>query len=311
VKLLIAGLRGFCAGVVRAISVVEQALEICDGTVYVRKEIIHNRYVVDELRGRGAVFVEELDEVPDGQVVIFSAHGIAPSVRETAKRKRLQTIDATCPLVTKVHLEVVQFARKGYTIIFVGHKEHDETIGTLGEAPDAIRVVGSRAEAERVEVANPEKVVYLTQTTLSVDDTRDIVEVLHRRFPKLAAPAKEDICYATQNRQDAVKALAKHVEVLLVLGAPNSSNSLRLCEVAQARNVRAHLIETAADIRMEWLDGVKTIGLTASASAPEILVQQVVDFARTRLGITDIEELDTVKEDVHFSMPHELTRMMA
>ena len=310
-KLLIAGLRGFCAGVVRAISVVEQALEICDGTVYVRKEIIHNRYVVDELRGRGAVFVEELDEVPDGQVVIFSAHGIAPSVRETAKRKRLQTIDATCPLVTKVHLEVVQFARKGYTIIFVGHKEHDETIGTLGEAPDAIRVVGSRAEAERVEVANPEKVVYLTQTTLSVDDTRDIVEVLHRRFPKLAAPAKEDICYATQNRQDAVKALAKHVEVLLVLGAPNSSNSLRLCEVAQARNVRAHLIETAADIRMEWLDGVKTIGLTASASAPEILVQQVVDFARTRLGITDIEELDTVKEDVHFSMPHELTRMMA
>ncbi len=308
-KLLIAGLRGFCAGVVRAISVVEQALEICEGTVYVRKEIIHNRYVVDELRGRGAVFVEELDEVPDGGVVIFSAHGISPAVRDTARRKKLRTIDATCPLVTKVHLEVVHFAKKGYTIIFVGHKDHDETIGTLGEAPGAIRVVGSRQEAERVQVDNPEKVVYLTQTTLSVDDTREIVDVLHQRFPALKSPPKEDICYATQNRQDAVKALASHVDVLLVLGAPNSSNSLRLCEVARGRNIRAHLIETAADIRLEWLQDAKVVGLTASASAPEILVQEVVDFARTRLGITDIEELDTVKEDVHFSLPQELIAM--
>jgi 4-hydroxy-3-methylbut-2-enyl diphosphate reductase len=306
---MIAGLRGFCAGVVRAISVVEQALEICEGTVYVRKEIIHNRYVVEELRNRGAVFVEELDEVPDGEVVIFSAHGISPAVRETARRKKLQTIDATCPLVTKVHLEVVHFAKKGYTIIFVGHKDHDETIGTFGEAPGAIRVVGTRDEAERVQVDNPEKVVYLTQTTLSVDDTRDIVDVLHRRFPALQSPPKEDICYATQNRQDAVKALASHVDVLLVLGAPNSSNSLRLCEVARARNIRAYLIETAADIRVEWLEGANVVGLTASASAPEILVQQVVDFARTRLGIADIEELDTVREDVHFSLPHELTAM--
>ena len=308
-KLLIAGLRGFCAGVVRAISVVEQALEICEGTVYVRKEIIHNRYVVDELRDRGAVFVDELDEVPDGQVVIFSAHGISPAVRDTARRKRLRTIDATCPLVTKVHLEVVHFAKQGYTILFVGHKDHDETIGTLGEAPGAIRVVGSREEAERVEVADPHKVVYLTQTTLSVDDTREIVDVLHQRFPALKAPPKEDICYATQNRQDAVKALASHVDVLLVLGAPNSSNSLRLCEVARARNIRAHLIETAADIRLEWLENAKVVGLTASASAPEILVQQVIDYARTELGITDIEELDTVKEDVHFSLPHELAAM--
>ena len=308
-RLLIAGLRGFCAGVVRAISVVEQALEICEGTVYVRKEIIHNRYVVDELRDRGAVFVEELDEVPDGGVVIFSAHGISPAVRDTARRKRLHTIDATCPLVTKVHLEVVHFAKKGYTIIFVGHKDHDETIGTLGEAPGAIRVVGSREEAERVQVADPQRVVYLTQTTLSVDDTREIVDVLHRRFPALKSPPKEDICYATQNRQDAVKALAAHVDVLLVLGAPNSSNSLRLCEVARARNIRAYLIETAADIRLEWLEDAKVVGLTASASAPEILVQQVVEFARTKLGITDIEELDTVKEDVHFSLPHELTAM--
>jgi 4-hydroxy-3-methylbut-2-enyl diphosphate reductase len=308
-RLLIAGLRGFCAGVVRAISVVEKALEICEGTVYVRKEIIHNRYVVDELRDRGAVFVEELEEVPDGAVVIFSAHGISPAVRETARQKKLLTIDATCPLVTKVHLEVVQFAKKGYTIIFVGHRDHDETIGTFGEAPGAIRVVGSKEEARLVHVENPNKVCYLTQTTLSVDDTREIVQILHDRFPALQSPPKEDICYATQNRQDAVKALARHVDVLLVLGAPNSSNSLRLCEVARARNIEAYLIETAADIRKEWLDGVGVIGLTASASAPEILVQQVVDFAREQLGIVEIEELDTVKEDVHFSLPHELAAL--
>jgi len=308
-KLLIAGLRGFCAGVVRAISVVEKELEISDGTVYVRKEIIHNRYVVDELRARGAVFVEELEEVPDGAAVIFSAHGISPTVRDTARDKQLRTIDATCPLVTKVHLEVVQYAKRGYTIIFVGHKDHDETIGTLGEAPDAIRVVGSKEEAAQVEVEDPEKVVYLTQTTLSVDDTREIVRVLEERFPKLKAPPKEDICYATQNRQDAVKALAAHVDVLLVLGAPNSSNSLRLCEVARAKNVPAYLIETAADIRMAWLDSARVIGLTASASAPEVLVQQVIDFARDRLGITSIEELNTVTEDVHFSLPHELTTL--
>jgi 4-hydroxy-3-methylbut-2-enyl diphosphate reductase len=295
--------------VVRAISVVEKALEISDDTVYVRKEIIHNRYVVEELGRRGAVFVEELDEVPDGAAVIFSAHGIAPSVRETARKKALRTIDATCPLVTKVHLEVVQYAKKGYTIIFVGHKDHDETIGTLGEAPQAIRVVGSKEEARRVEVENPEKVVYLTQTTLSVDDTREIVQILEERFPALQAPPKEDICYATQNRQDAVKALAAHVDVLLVLGAPNSSNSLRLCEVARARNVRAYLIETAADIRLEWLEGVRVVGLTASASAPEILVQQVINFAREQLGITDVEELNTVTEDVHFSLPHELNAL--
>lgn len=308
-KLLIAGLRGFCAGVVRAISVVEKALEICDGAVYVRKEIIHNRYVVDELRDRGAVFVDELDEVPDGATVIFSAHGISPEVRDTARRKKLLTIDATCPLVTKVHLEVIQWAKKGYTIIFVGHKDHDETIGTLGEAPGAIRVVGSKEEARRVEVDDPARVVYLTQTTLSVDDTREIVQVLHQRFPSLQSPAKEDICYATQNRQDAVKALAGCVDVLLVLGAPNSSNSLRLCEVARARNVPAWLIETAADIRLEWLDGARVVGLTASASAPEILVQEVIAFAREHLGITEVEELQTVTEDVHFSLPHELSAL--
>jgi 4-hydroxy-3-methylbut-2-en-1-yl diphosphate reductase len=308
-KLLIAGLRGFCAGVVRAISVVEKALEICDGTVYVRKEIIHNRYVVEELRRRGAVFVEELEEVPDGAAVIFSAHGISPAVRETARQKKLLTIDATCPLVTKVHLEVVRYAKQGYTIIFVGHKDHDETIGTLGEAPGAIRVVGSKEEAQRVQVDNPENVVYLTQTTLSVDDTREIVQILEQRFPALQAPPKEDICYATQNRQDAVKALAAYVDILLVLGAPNSSNSLRLCEVARSKNIQAYLIETADDIRLEWLEGVRVIGLTASASAPEILVQQVISFAREQLGVREVEELDTVTEDVYFSLPHELAAL--
>jgi 4-hydroxy-3-methylbut-2-enyl diphosphate reductase len=308
-KLLIAGLRGFCAGVVRAIAVVEQALEICDGTVYVRKEIIHNRYVVDELRRRGAVFVEEVDEVPDGSWLIYSAHGVSPSVRDAAKRKRLRTIDATCPLVTKVHLEVVQFARRGYTIIFIGHRDHDETIGTLGEAPGAICVVSSKAEAESVEIADPTRIVYLTQTTLSVDDTREIVDVLKRRFPLLQMPPKDDICYATQNRQDAVKALTAHIDVLLVLGAPNSSNSLRLCEVARARNVPAFLIETVDDIQMQWLDGASVVGLTASASAPEVLVQSVIDFAREKLSVRKVEELETVTENVHFLVPGELTAL--
>jgi 4-hydroxy-3-methylbut-2-en-1-yl diphosphate reductase len=309
-KLLIAALRGFCAGVVRAIDVVETALEICDGPVYVRKEIIHNRYVVDELRRKGAIFVEEVAEVPDGAWLIFSAHGISPAVRAAATQKRLRTIDATCPLVTKVHLEVIRYSRAGFTIVFIGHRNHDEAIGTLGEAPRSICLVGSKEEAERVEIADPEKVVYLTQTTLSVDDTSEIVEILRRRFPKLTIPPKDDICYATQNRQDAVKALAPHVDALLVLGAPNSSNSLRLCEVAASRNLPAHLIETAADIRLEWLEGVHTLGLTASASAPEILVRQVIDFARDRLGVTCVEEFETVSEDVHFTLPNELITAM-
>ena len=305
-KLLVAGLRGFCAGVVRAIDVVERALEVCQAPVYVRKEIIHNRYVVDELRGKGAIFVEEVDEVPDASWLIYSAHGISPTVREAAREKRLKTIDATCPLVTKVHLEAIHYARKGYTIILIGHREHDETIGTLGEAPGAIRLVGTREEAETVEVPDPEKVAYLTQTTLSLDDTREIAEVLKRRFPNMVNPAKGDICYATQNRQDAVKAMAPHVDALLVLGAPNSSNSLRLCEVGRAHDVPSYLIERAVDIRPEWLQGVRVLGLTASASAPEILVQEVVDYARKTLGVKTVEEFETVKEDVNFPLPTEL-----
>jgi len=309
-KLLVAGLRGFCAGVVRAIDVVDRALHVCDGPVYVRKEIIHNRYVVDELRAKGAVFVEEADEVPDGSWLIYSAHGISPTVREAARRKRLRTIDATCPLVTKVHLEAIHYARKGYTIVLIGHQDHEETIGTLGEAPGSIRLVGSKEEAETVQVPDPDKVAYLTQTTLSLDDTREIVEILKRRFPNMASPPKGDICYATQNRQDAVRAMAPHVDALLVLGAPNSSNSLRLCEVGLAHDVPSYLIERAADIRPEWLAGVRVLGLTASASAPEVLVREVVDYAREELGVSVVEEFETVTEDVNFPLPPELKALL-
>ena len=309
-KLLIAGLRGFCAGVVRAIDVVEKALEVCDGPVYVRKEIIHNRYVVDELRGKGARFVEEVSDVPDGSWLIYSAHGISPEVRKSATDKALRTIDATCPLVTKVHLEALHYAKLGYTILFIGHEDHDETIGTLGEAPGAIRLVETVADAESVSVADPERVAYLTQTTLSLDDTREIVATLKRRFPKMISPPKADICYATQNRQDAVRAMAPHIDSLLVLGAPNSSNSLRLCEVAQGNNVAAHLIERARDIRPEWLEGVRVLGLTASASAPEILVREVIDRCRQEFGVTDVEEFETVKEDVNFALPTEIKALL-
>jgi 4-hydroxy-3-methylbut-2-enyl diphosphate reductase len=309
--LLVAGLRGFCAGVVRAIDVVDQALAVCDGPVYVRKEIIHNRYVVEELRRKGAIFVEEAEDVPDGAWLIYSAHGVAPGVRDTSRTKGLKTIDATCPLVTKVHLEAIHYARKGYTILLIGHQDHDETIGTLGEAPEAIRLVGTREEAETVQVPDPDRVAYLTQTTLSLDDTREIAEILKRRFPKLVSPPKGDICYATQNRQDAVRAMAPHVDALLVLGAPNSSNSLRLCEVARAHNLPSYLIERAGDIRPEWLTGVRVLGLTASASAPEVLVREVVDYAREKLGAREVREFETVQEDVSFPLPLELKALLA
>ena len=309
-KLLVAGLRGFCAGVVRAIDVVEKALQVCDGPVFVRKEIIHNRYVVDELREKGARFVEEIDEVPDQAWLIYSAHGIAPTVRDAAGRKSLRTIDATCPLVTKVHFEALHYAKQGFTIIFIGHADHDEAIGTVGEAPEAIRTVGTTEEAEKVEVADPDRVAYLTQTTLSFDDTEEIVRILKRRFPNLVGPSKADICYATQNRQDAVKAMASHIDLLLVLGAPNSSNSLRLCEVARAQNVPSYLIERATDIRPEWLTGVRTLGLTASASAPEVLVREVIDHTRKNFGVRSVEEFQTVTEDVNFSLPVELKDLL-
>jgi 4-hydroxy-3-methylbut-2-enyl diphosphate reductase len=309
-KLLVAGLRGFCAGVVRAIEVVEKALEVCDGPLYVRKEIIHNRYVVQQLQQKGVRFVEEVGDVPPHSWLIYSAHGVAPSVRRAARARGIKTIDATCPLVTKVHLEAIRYAKKGFTILLIGHKDHDETIGTVGEAPGSILVVGTKEQAATLEVPDPSRVAYLTQTTLSLDDAREIVEVLRRRFPGLTGPSTEDICYATQNRQDAVRAMAPHVDVLLVLGAPNSSNSLRLCEVAQAKGVSSHLIERASDIRPEWVRGVKVVGLTASASAPEILVQEVVDYARRVLGVRQVEEFETVKEEVTFGLPRELKALL-
>jgi 4-hydroxy-3-methylbut-2-enyl diphosphate reductase len=309
-KLVVAGLRGFCAGVVRAIDVVEKALEVCDGPVYVRKEIIHNRYVVDDLRRKGARFVEEVDDVPDGAWLIYSAHGVSPEVRARAGRRGLRTIDATCPLVTKVHLEALHYAKNGYTIVLIGHEDHDETVGTLGEAPGAIRIVSSREEALAVEVPDPARVAYLTQTTLSMDDTRDIVEALRERFPRMASPSKGDICYATQNRQDAVKEMASRIDRLLVLGAPNSSNSIRLCEVSERAGVPAHLIERADQIRPEWMNGARVLGLTASASAPEVLVWEVVDWCREHLGVETVEEFETVKEDVHFALPTELKALL-
>ena len=309
-KLVMAKIRGFCAGVVRAIDVVEKTLEICGKPVYVRHEIIHNRYVVDELRQKGAVFVEELSEVPNGSWLIFSAHGVGPDVVAEARSRQLKIIDATCPLVTKVHLEAIALAKQDYTIALIGHRDHVETIGTLGEAPDHMIVVGSVAEAETITVPNPDKIAYLTQTTLSLDDTREIVAVLKRRFPKLGAPKKDDICYATQNRQNAVKAMVPSIDLLLVLGAPNSSNSNRLVEVALAKGVKSRLIERAADIKDEWLEGVKTLGLTSGASAPEILFQEVVTLCKQRYGVKDIEELETVEEHEHFGLPAELMKML-
>ncbi|MDD5302601.1 MAG: 4-hydroxy-3-methylbut-2-enyl diphosphate reductase [Elusimicrobia bacterium] len=309
-KLVIAKIRGFCAGVVRAIEVVERALELCGGKVYVRHEIIHNRYVVDELRQKGAIFVEELSEVPNGSWLIFSAHGVGPDVVAEARARQLKIIDATCPLVTKVHLEAIALAKKDYTIALIGHRDHVETIGTLGEAPEHMVVVGSVAEAEKISVPNPDKIAYLTQTTLSLDDTREIVAVLKRRFPKLGAPKKDDICYATQNRQNAVKAMVPSVDLLLVLGAPNSSNSNRLVEVALAKGVKSRLIERASDIKDEWLLGVKTLGLTSGASAPEILFQEVVTLCKDRYGVKTVEEVETVEENEHFGLPYELVKMI-
>jgi len=306
-KLILATPRGFCAGVDRAIDVVKIALDLYDEPVYVRKEIVHNRHVVDELRKKGAIFVDDLDEVPDGALVIYSAHGVSPEVRAQAAAKRLKVIDATCPLVTKVHNEASKFAREGHSIILVGHKGHDEVIGTTGEAPDAITVIGSVEQLEELNVPDPTKVAVITQTTLSLDDTTGIVEALRRKFPALAFPSKEDICYATQNRQTALKELASRVDLILALGSQNSSNSKRLIEVAKGVGVRAHLIDDVSEINPAWLEGTRVIGVTAGASAPEHLVQGVVSYFK-ELGVTDIEEIESIKEEVNFGLPQELVR---
>ena len=305
-EVLLAGPRGFCAGVERAIDIVELALSVWPHPVYVRREIVHNRLVVETLRQKGAMFVDELDEVPDDATVIFSAHGISPAVRQEARRRKLRVIDATCPLVTKVHLEAIRYAREGYSIVLIGHEDHDEVIGTLGEAPERISVVDSVEEVERLTVPDPDKVAYLTQTTLSVDDTRDVIEALRRKFPRIVGPSRDDICYATQNRQTAVKRLVDDVDVLLVIGAANSSNAKRLVEVARTAGTQAHLINDVRDIQPEWLRGVTRVGITAGASTPEILVSQAVETLRTD-GVK-VREVHVVEEDVRFALPPELTK---
>jgi 4-hydroxy-3-methylbut-2-enyl diphosphate reductase len=302
--------RGFCAGVVRAIDIVRIALEKFGPPIYVRKEIVHNRFVVEELSAKGAVFVDEVDEVPDGQRVIYSAHGVAPEVREASQRRGLRVIDATCPLVTKVHVEAVRFAKEGDSLILIGHRDHDEVIGTLGEAPQATQVVGSVAEVEQLVVPDPARVAYLTQTTLSLDETAGIVEALRKKFPVIKGPAAADICYATQNRQTAVKQVVAQAELLLVVGSTNSSNSNRLVEVARNLGAAAHLIENYRAIQPRWLDGVRTVALTAGASAPEVLVEQVVSFLAT-FGFHDVRELEVMPENVRFGLPPQIVEAIS
>jgi len=304
---ILAAPRGFCAGVDRAIDIVNLALELYGSPVYVRKEIVHNAHVVQELGGRGAVFVDDLEEVPDGARVIFSAHGISPEVRTQAAAKGLRVIDATCPLVTKVHYEALKYDRDGRWIILVGHAGHDEVIGTMGHALGRMQLVGTVEEAEQVQVSAPDRVSVITQTTLSIDDTREIIAVLKRRFPSAVFPPKDDICYATQNRQVAVKQMAGTIDLLLVIGSPNSSNSMRLVEVAQADGVRAYLIDDVSEIDPVWLEGARTVGITAGASAPEHLVQEAIDFFR-RSGVSQVEEWDGIREDVVFALPPEIQK---
>ncbi len=299
--------RGFCAGVVRAIDVVKIALQVYPPPIYVRKEIVHNRHVVDELKSMGTVFVEELAEVPAGGRVIFSAHGVSPAVRVEAKQRKLQVIDATCPLVTKVHLEALRFAKQGYTILLIGHREHDEVVGTSGEAPEHTIVVSDEAEAAVVQVPNLDKVCYLTQTTLSLEETAGIIATLQSRFPKISPPPAQDICYATENRQLAVKAVAEICQLLLVVGSQNSSNSRRMVEVCRNAGTPAHLVDDFADVRPEWMENVETVVVTAGASAPEHLVQELVE-SLSAFGYSHVEEMEIKQEDVRFSLPSELQK---
>ena len=301
-KVLLSNPRGFCAGVDRAIEVVEMALELYDPPIYVRKQIVHNKHVIEVLSRKGAIFVDEIDQVPEGAVVIFSAHGVAPDVITKAGLKNLQVINATCPLVTKVHLEVRRFARQGLSILLVGHEGHDEVVGTMGEAPGKIHLIRNEAEAESVQVADPDRVAVTTQTTLSVDDASSIIDILKRRFPKLVTPSSDDICYATQNRQAAVKRIARKADLVLVLGSDNSSNSERLCEVARAAGTEAYLIDDASEIQPVWLERAEVVGITAGASAPESLVQDLVaDFKA--IGVEEIEEVEVTTERVTFTLP--------
>jgi 4-hydroxy-3-methylbut-2-en-1-yl diphosphate reductase len=309
-RLLLLKPRGFCAGVVRAIDIVRIALEAFGPPIYVRKEIVHNRFVVEELQRKGAIFVDSVAEVPKGERVIYSAHGVSPEVREGSKARKLRVIDATCPLVTKVHVEAVKFAKEGYSLILIGHRDHDEVIGTLGEAPTVTQVVGSPTEVAAVTVRDPNRVAYLTQTTLSLDETRDIIAALRRRFPNIKGPAAQDICYATENRQVAVKHVASDADLLLVVGSDNSSNSKRLVEVARSLGTPAHLIDNQSNIRQEWLTDVQTVALTAGASAPEHLVTEVVEYLAGK-GFADVQELEIMPENVRFGLPPEIIEAIA
>jgi 4-hydroxy-3-methylbut-2-en-1-yl diphosphate reductase len=302
-KILLLRPRGFCAGVVRAIDVVKIVLNLYGAPIYVRKEIVHNRHVVDELRAAGAIFVDELSEVPVGSRVIFSAHGVSPAVRAEARERQLQVIDATCPLVTKVHLEAVKFARQNHTIVLIGHKDHDEVVGTLGEAPESTFLVESVEDVDALNVKDPSKVSFITQTTLSLDETRDIVARLKERFASIKGPAAQDICYATENRQLAVKAVAPTCQALLVVGSQNSSNSRRLVEVCEQAGVPAYLVDDHRDVNPAWIDGIDTIAVTAGASAPEHLVQELLDYLKNRQHFSEVEEVELKEEDVRFSLP--------
>ncbi len=306
-ELLLASPRGFCAGVDRAIEIVELALEIYGKPVYVRHEIVHNRHVVEELRAKGAVFSDDLADVPEGALVVFSAHGVSPAVRAEAQRRKLRTLDATCPLVTKVHVEALRYARDAYEIVLVGHRGHVEVDGTLGHAPERMHLCETVDDVATLEVRDPNRLAVLTQTTLSVDDTREIIAALKLRFPAIRVPGKDDICYATQNRQNAVKALTGRVELVLVVGAPASSNSNRLVEVARVHGARAELVQDEADIDPAWLSGVTRVGVTAGASTPEALVRAVCERLRG-LGAANVEALATVDEGVRFALPAELRR---
>jgi 4-hydroxy-3-methylbut-2-en-1-yl diphosphate reductase len=309
-KLLLAAPRGYCAGVDRAVQTVERALELYEPPVYVRKEIVHNKTVVEQLRKRGAIFVESVEDVPEGATVVFSAHGVAPSVHAKAGGRSLQTIDATCPLVTKVHVEAKKFAADGYTIVLIGHAGHEEVEGTMGEAPESIVLVQTEDDVEALEVDDPERVAYISQTTLSVDETRAIINRLRRRFPAIVGPRTDDICYATTNRQAAVKQLAEQCDLVLVIGSRNSSNSNRLVEVAREHGADSHLIDSEGEVREDWLHGKRVVGITSGASAPESLVQHLVDFFRSR-GTSDVQELEVVQEDVRFMLPKVIRQGMA
>jgi 4-hydroxy-3-methylbut-2-en-1-yl diphosphate reductase len=309
-RVLLAAPRGYCAGVDRAVQTVERALELYGTPIYVRKEIVHNKHVVEELSARGAIFVEEENEVPEGEMVVFSAHGVAPAVHENSAARQLRTIDATCPLVTKVHVSARRFAADGYTIVLIGHAGHEEVEGTTGEAPDSIVLVQTVEEVAALEVPDPERVAFITQTTLSVDETAEIIAALRAKFPSIVSSKSDDICYATTNRQIAVKQLASECELVLVIGSTNSSNSNRLVEVAREHGAASYLIDNHTQVEEEWLEGVETVGITSGASAPEELVESLVGLFRER-GAEDVSELRTVHEDVRFMLPKEIREELA